>query len=165
MEKDISLKFLFVCMRNRGRSPLAEAVLKAKLGEQQILASVYVDSAGLCVDEYGRGVDNRVKRIALSKGYMLDSHRSRPITSNDFEEFDYILAMDWDNLAMLQRDCPKKYSQKLHLLMRFAQKSVNATVADPDEFGFRGYDVVLSGIEDACNGLVEVIQDKVSKVA
>jgi hypothetical protein len=49
--------------------------------------------------------------------------------------------------------------------MRFAQKSVNATLADPDEHGFRGYDVVLSGIEDACNGLVEVILDKVSKVA
>ena len=47
----------------------------------------------------------------------------------------------------------------------FAQKSVNATLADPDDHGFRGYDVILTGIEDACNGLVEVILDKVSKVA
>ena len=73
--------------------------------------------------------------------------------------------MDWDNLAMLQRVCPKKYDHKLHLLMRFAQKSVNATLADPDDHGFRGYDVILAGIEDACNGLIEVILDKVSKVA
>ena len=165
MKKNIDLKILFVCMSNTGRSPLAEAVLKSKLQEQQILEGVCVASAGLCLNEYGRGIDARLKRIALSKGYFLDTHRSKGIVSDDFEKYDYILAMDWDNLAMLQRVCPKKYGHKLHLLMRFAQKSVNATLADPDDHGFRGYDVILSGIEDACNGLVEVILDKVSKVA
>ena len=90
----------------------------------------------VCLNEYG-GASCQLKRIALSKGYFLDTHRSRGIISDDFENYDYILAMDWDNLAMLQRVCPKKYGHKLHLLMRFAQKSVNATLADPDDHGFR----------------------------
>ena len=161
-EKNIDLKILFVCMSNTGRSPLAEAVLKSKLQEQQILEGVCVASAGLCLNEYGRGIDARLKRIALSKGYFLDTHRSRGIISDDFEKYDYILAMDWETCNA--PEVPKKYSHKLHLLMRFAQKSVNATLADPDDQGLN-YDVVLSGIEDVCNGLVEVILDKVSKVA
>ena len=68
---------------------------------------------------------------ARKRGYDLTHCAARQVTADDFREFDLILAMDWDNLAALQQQCPKAYQHKLMLLMRFANEFEEATVPDP----------------------------------
>ena len=92
----------------------------------------------------------------LKKAKMFDS------TSEAVEDFDLILAMDWDNLALLQRMAPRGTGHKLHLLMRYATNTEAAIVPDPYDGSIKGFDIALNYIEDACEGLVETICRKAS---
>ena len=75
----------------------------------------------------------------------------------DFHEFDYILAMDRDNLANLQLVCPAQYQHKLKLFMEFSRKFVQREVPDPYYGGEQGFENVLNMAEDAASGLLDAI--------
>ena len=87
---------MVMCTANRGRSPLAEAILRRKLGDRG-LAHVHVESAGICAYELGRaglGADPRVAKVALRHGLDLSQHYARPFDANRFNEFDLIVVME-----------------------------------------------------------------------
>jgi protein-tyrosine phosphatase len=90
---------------------------------------------------------------------------ARKIELADFSDYDYILAMDWENLALLQRLCPRGLQHKLQLLMRFATEFEAATINDPYHGGPQGFEQALDYIEDACNGLMEVVRRRATMVA
>jgi protein-tyrosine phosphatase len=102
---------------------------------------------------------------AAKRGYDLTQTTARKIELSDFSEYDYILAMDWENLALLQRMCPRGLQHKLQLLMRFATEFEAATINDPYHGGPQGFEVALDYIEDACNGLMEVVRRRATMVA
>ena len=93
---------LMVCMGNICRSPTAEGVLRHKLRFAGLGDDVTVDSAGTHAWHEGEPPDRRSQRHALARGYDLSAQRSRPVVAADFERFDLILAMDWDNLTLLE---------------------------------------------------------------
>ena len=159
------IKILFVCMGNICRSPLAASILKVKLSNYPDLEkNILVDSAGTHTINIGETAPPKLVKAANSKGYCIENHKSREIAETDFFIFDFILAMDWDVLAILQRQCPKKYLYKLHLLMRFASNSVAATVPDPCE-DFSTYKSTFKDLEDANEGLLDILNIRLSKVA
>ena len=159
------IKILFVCMGNICRSPLAASILKVKLlNYPHLEKNVLVDSAGTHTINVGETVPPKLVKAAYSKGYCIEHHKSREIAGADFLIFDFILAMDWDVLAILQRQSPKKYLYKLHLLMRFASNSVAANVPDPCE-DFSKYKSTLKDLEDANEGLLDILNNRISKVA
>ena len=88
---------------------------------------------------------------------------ARQITADDFREFDLILAMDWENLSALQQQCPKPHHHKLMLLMRFANEFEEATVPDPYYGGPEGFGKVLDYLEDACQGVLELVRKRVTQ--
>ena len=127
-------------MGNICRSPTAEAVFKKMVKEAGLTDKVIVDSAGTDLSEL----------------------RARQITSDDFRECDFILAMDWENLTAMQQICPPMYKHKLALLMRYATEYDTAVVPDPYYGGNEGFNTVLDYCEDACEGLLEVVKKRAS---
>ncbi len=143
-----------VCMGNICRSPTAEGVLRHKLRAAGLAGVVEVDSAGTHDWHEGKPPDPRSVQHASQRGYDLSAIRSRPVRAADFERFDLILAMDWDNLELLQHDCPLLHRHKLRRLSEFAAASDSPVVPDPYQGGPEGFERVLDLVEDACDGVV-----------
>jgi protein-tyrosine phosphatase len=158
------IQILMVCMGNICRSPTAEGVLRAKVAQAGLSSRVLIESAGTHNYHPGSPPDERSQQHALRRGIDLSSLRARQIHQDDYADFDLILAMDWDNLALLQVDCPPQYVAKLKLLMEFAvasadaANSVSAVVPDPYHGGDAGFEQVLDLVELACDGLVRHLQ-------
>lgn len=153
-------KVLFVCMGNICRSPSAEGVFRRMIDDAGLSETVGVDSAGTHDFHIGEAPDARAVAAARKRGYDLASCVARQITAEDFREYDLILAMDWENLSALQQQCPKIYRHKLMLLMRFANEFEEATVPDPYYGGPEGFNKVLDYIEDACQGVMEMVRKR-----
>ena len=153
-------KVLFVCTGNICRSPSAQGVFQHMIGEAGLADVVRVDSAATHNFHVGEAPDPRAQAAARKRGYDLSAHVGRQITAQDFREFDLILAMDWENLAALQQMCPKVYQHKLMLLMRFSNEFEEATVPDPYYGGPEGFAKVLDYLEDACQGVMELVRKR-----
>ena len=146
---------LMVCMGNICRSPTAEAVLRHKLRAAGLEAAVRVDSAGTHAWHTGAPPDHRSQRHAARRGYDLSALQAREVVDADFVRFDLILAMDWDNLALLEDRCPPDQLHKLRRLTQFARQHDSPVVPDPYSGGADDFELVLDLIEDACDGLIE----------
>lgn len=158
-------KVLFVCMGNICRSPTAEAVFRKMVRDVGFSDTVKVDSAGTHGYHVGEAPDARAQLAGRKRGYDLADLRARQLTADDYRDYDYILAMDWENLSAMQQQCPRQYKHKLQLLMRFASEFDAATVPDPYYGGNEGFGTVLDYVEDACQGLIEVVKKRASMYA
>lgn len=147
-------------MGNICRSPSAEGVFRHLVDEAGLSDVVGVDSAGTHDFHIGEAPDARAQASARKRGYDISHCVARQITQDDFREFDLILAMDWENLSALQQRCPRAYHHKLMLLMRFANEFEEATIPDPYYGGVDGFGKVLDYIEDACQGVLELVRKR-----
>src|SRR5664279_1878071 len=93
---------LFVCMGNICRSPTAEAVFRHYVEQAGLLEQIQIDSAGTHDYHIGDAPDARTQRAAKQRGYDMSQLRGRQVEAGDFMRFDYVLAMDEANLAILQ---------------------------------------------------------------
>ncbi|SPR96118.1 putative Protein-tyrosine-phosphatase [Cupriavidus taiwanensis] len=151
-------------MGNICRSPTAEVVLRAKLDAAGLAALVELDSAGTHEYHLGRAPDSRTQRHALRRGYDLSALRARKVGVPDFDRFDLILAMDRENLAGLLRLRPDA-GDKVRLLMSFATRHDADEVPDPYYGEGDGFERVLDYIEDACDGLVAELRQRLQHPA
>ncbi|MFA5083484.1 MAG: low molecular weight protein-tyrosine-phosphatase [Hydrogenophilaceae bacterium] len=147
-----------VCMGNICRSPTAEGVFRQRLREAGLEDAVRLDSAGTHSYHIGKSPDLRASQAAARRGYDLSDLVGRQVGPGDFEEFDLILAMDHDNLANLQRICPRGQEHKLHLFLSFSSRYAGREVPDPYYGGAQGFDHVLDMVEDAVEGLLGEIR-------
>jgi protein-tyrosine phosphatase len=151
-------RVLMVCMGNICRSPTAEAVLRHKLDAAGLGETVTVDSAGTHAWHAGSPPDQRSSTHAARRGYSLAGLRAREVVEADFDQFDLILAMDWDNLALLEERCPPPYRRKLGRLTEHCRLHDSPVVPDPYAGGAQGFEEVLDLVEDACDGLVTMLR-------
>ena len=158
---DQEYRILFVCMGNICRSPTAEAVFFKRLADRKLLHKVKIDSAGTHNFHPDAAPDERSQMHALKRGYNMSHLRARQVVDNDFEEFDLLLTMDWDNRALLEERCPAKYVHKVRGLAEFFQTSQTPVIPDPYYGGDEGFEQVLDLIEEASEGLMKFIVHKV----
>ena len=158
----MTFSVLFVCMGNICRSPTADGVFQKKVRLAGLSKTIKVDSAGTHNYHPGSAPDERSQSHAYVRGYDLSALRARQILAADFEAFDLILAMDWDNLALLQADCPPEHQHKLRRLTEFCQRHDSPVVPDPYYGGAHGFEAVLDLVEDACEGLLAHVQRQLS---
>ncbi len=161
----MNTRVLFVCMGNICRSPMAEGVFRQLVRQTGLDDVVKVDSAGTHAFHAGEGPDKRAQSTAAKRGFDIADLRARQVQDKDFEAYDLILAMDWDDLSLLQQMAPKKSHHKLQLLMRFATEHESATIPDPYYGAQPGFEQTLDFIEDACAGLLEVARRRATQVA
>ena len=132
--------------------------MRHKLREAGLHDKVLVDSAGTHAWHAGSPPDQRSAQHAARRGYDLSSLRAREVVEADFERFDLILAMDWDNLALLEERCPPALQRKLGRLTEHCRRHEQPVVPDPYAGGAAGFEEVLDLVEDACEGLLERIR-------
>lgn len=148
---------LFVCLGNICRSCTAEEVFRVMADEAGHAGVYHVDSAGLIDFHEGELPDERMRRTAARHGYRL-THRSRPVRPEDFDRFDYIVAMDRRNREKLERlaQTPEQRSKIVmmadYLRYHTAQYS---HIPDPYYGSERDFELVVELLEDACGGLLQ----------
>ncbi len=154
------LKILFVCMGNICRSPSGEAVMNKLVKRAGLGNKIECDSAGTIAYHEGEPADARMKRHAIGRGYRLTSI-ARRFREIDFENFDYIIAMDDSNYKdLLSFDHDKKYVNKIFKMTDFTKNSKHTEVPDPYYSGPEGFELVLDILEDACAGLLEKVKEE-----
>ena len=155
MEK---IKVLFVCMGNICRSPTAEAVFAKLLKERNLAACFVIDSAGTHAYHAGESPDLRAQSAALQRDVELTHIRARKVVMGDFEDFDFLLAMDDDNYAVLMNACPEEYKDKICYFLDYAPHLNTREVPDPYYGGKYGFERVLDMVEEASIGFLAMLQ-------
>ncbi len=152
---------LFVCMGNICRSPMAEGVFRHLLDSRGLADRFRVDSAGTDAWHVGESPDIRSVRTAADHGVILGGH-ARQVQPQDFRRFDYIVAMDRDNLARLEAlGAGGGGEASLYLLREFDPRGgPGAEVPDPYYGGPGGFEDVFGMVERSCAGLLEHILDE-----
>lgn len=164
------LRVLMVCLGNICRSPTAEAVLRHKLKAVGLDTWVQVDSAGTFAGHVGSPPDERAQKHAKRRGYDLSPLRARKVDPSDYAHFDLILAMDWDNLALLEERCPPEavFRRKLKRLTDYLPTTSPLagaqSVPDPYYGGPDGFEAVLDLVEASCDGLVAHLQARLDPI-
>ena len=153
-----------VCMGNICRSPTAQGVLESMLLESSLAGLVEVDSAGTHAYHLGSAPDLRAQHAAAARGIDLSRQRARRIAAEDFERYDYIIAMDQHNLEDLLAKCPtEQLRSRVRLLMDFAPGIDVRDVPDPYYGGRLGFERVLDLIDEAARGLFAYLEREHSK--
>jgi protein-tyrosine phosphatase len=157
-------RVLFVCMGNICRSPTAHGVFEAKVREAGLADRVEVDSAGTHSYHVGAPPDHRSQAHALKRGFDLSTQRARQLTPEDFETFDLVLVMDWENLVTAERLCPPARAKKLRRFAEFFQQHDSPVVPDPYQGGADGFEHVLDLVEDGSAGLLAHVRRELGLV-
>ncbi|MEP5765568.1 MAG: low molecular weight protein-tyrosine-phosphatase [Halieaceae bacterium] len=148
---------LFVCLGNICRSPTAHGVFNRQLTDAGLNQRITADSAGTGAWHVGEPPDERAAAAAARRGYDLSSLRARQVRPDDFQRFDYILAMDKSNLLHLQALCPADYPGHLGLFLDYHPASPILEVPDPYYGGSDGFNEVLDLVEQAGQGLLQAM--------
>lgn len=149
---------LFVCLGNICRSPAAEGIMQYLVDEAGLSREIRLDSAGTYGGHAGEKADSRMRRAASARGYNLTS-RSRKITLDDFDDFDWIVVMDDSNYDRVHSLAPSsEAAKKIHRMVDFCRTSKADHIPDPYYEGAEGFEIVLDLLEDACSGLLEEVQ-------
>jgi len=150
---------LFVCYGNICRSPSAEAVFNGYIDKKKRKDEFFVDSAGIIDYHEGEPADPRMQIHAKKRGYNLTSV-SRPVKPEDFDMFDFIVAMDVENMYDLKRIAAQnnKNGNKIFLMTEFSKKYRYNGVPDPYYGDENGFELVLDLLEDAVEGFYEFLE-------
>ena len=155
---------LFVCMGNICRSPTAEGVFKSIVTAESLDTEIKTDSAGTHAYHIGNSPDSRSQAIAKQHGVDLSTLLARKVSPQDFNDFDYIIAMDHDNLSNLrgiQDNLTVSTKASVHLFMEFALDWQADEVPDPYYGGANGFEEVYQMVTDASQGLLQrILKDK-----
>jgi len=151
--------FLFVCLGNICRSPLAEAAFRAAAEDAGI--SVIADSAGTGGWHAGEKPDRRSIAAAAKHGIDITGQRARQVEAADFARFDHILALDPQNLADLRRIAPANGRARLRLLLDAVPGWEGRAVDDPYYGGPEDFDRTWDEVRAAADRLVaELVQTR-----
>ena len=161
MSRPESISVLFVCMGNICRSPLAHGYFAHLVREAGLSGKILIDSAGTHAYHVGNPPDPRSQDTAQRRGVDLSEQRARQVNRGDFEKFDYVLAMDRDNLSILREQCPPQHMGKVRLFMEFARGLPEKEVPDPYYGGASGFERVFDMVEAAAEGLLADIRKHV----
>lgn len=153
------VRICFVCLGNICRSPTAEGVMRHIVHQEGLDDTVELDSAGTGDWHVGNPPDERASETARGRGFEL-AGQARQFRPQDFDRFDYVVAMDRSNRKNLERMAANDAQRaKIHLLRDFdANAPKDAEVPDPYYGGPEGFENVFDVVEAGCRGLLEHVR-------
>ncbi len=154
------INVLFVCLGNICRSPLAEAIFNQKIKTLGLDNKIKSDSAGTSRYHLQEPPDPRTIDVA-KKHEIPISHLGRQIDTTDFDKFDYILAMDRENLDEIL--ALKKYANlqnmpEIHLMRSFDNQQSGKDVPDPYFGGNDGFEKVYQILNESIDNFLSFVQ-------
>lgn len=153
-------KILFVCMGNICRSPSAEAVFKGMVLREGLIEKFEIDSAGTGAWHEGEPADKRMKKHAVKRGYDLTSIARKFNPNTDFDRYELIVAMDDENVLALKNMARNEDDlKKIRKMTDYSREWNYDEVPDPYYGGEEGFELVLDLLEDACEGLLEEMNE------
>ena len=144
-----AISVLVVCTGNICRSPTGEGVLREMAAARGLADRIRVASAGTHDYHVGEPPDPRTVKHASKRGYDLSAQRAAQVRAEDFESFDYILAMDRGHLRILKQMQPADARARVGLFLEASGQWKGADVPDPYYGGAAGFDLVLDMVEEA----------------
>ena len=145
------IKVLMICHGNICRSPIAEYVLKDLIAKRNLTDQISVASAATSYEEIGNPVYPPARAELAKHGISCSGHAARKLVKADFEEYDYLIAMEQYNLRNIKREFGEALTKQVSLLLDYTDTP--GDIDDPwytGDFGIT-YDEILKG----CLGLLE----------
>jgi len=152
------VRVLFVCLGNICRSPTAEGVFRALIEREGLADQIQVDSAGTHDYHVNKPPDTRAQAAAQRRGIDIGGLRGRQVGRDDLERFDYVLAMDRENLEHLLALSSPEHRHKVQLFLEYAPQRPEREVPDPYYGGAAGFDRVLDMLSEASLGLLSALR-------
>ena len=141
---------LLVCTANICRSPMAEAIFKAKLGD----VFKTIASAGVHADPRGGPVDARAAAALARHKYSLDRKwRSQRVQPENLGDYDLVLVMETEHVDALRAKAAAEHHARILLLTDFVPELAGQDIPDPYFGPANGFDAVIGMIERAASSL------------
>ena len=138
---------------------MAEGILSGKAEKQNL--NISVDSAGTSNYHIGNPPDSRMQEKAIEHGLNISKQKARQFKVADFEQFDYIFAMDKTNQAdilnLARNEADRK---KVVLFLNYSQPSKDLSVPDPYYGGAQGFEDVYQMLSEACNAFIKTLENE-----
>ncbi len=148
-------KIMFVCHGNICRSPMAEFIFKKMINEKGIADQFVVSSCATSTEEIWNGVGNPVyppaKRELAKHNISCEGKRAVQLKKSDYDVFDYLIAMDTNNVRNIMRIIGSDKEEKVYKLMSFTSRG--GDVADPWYSG--DFETCYNDIYEGCSALLE----------
>lgn len=148
------IKVLFVCHGNICRSPMAEFVMKYLVKQQHMDSQFYIYSAATSREEIGNTVHYGTKRKLAQEGIPCGDHRAVQVTKADYDDYDYLVVMDGNNIRNLRRIIGDDPENKVYKLLDFTERK-GQDIADPWYTG--NFDETFDDVMEGCQGLLNSI--------
>jgi len=152
----IMIKVLFVCHGNICRSTMAESVMTYLVEKEGLADKFYINSAATSREEIGNGVHHGTVAKLKKEGIPVIPHRAVQMTLNDYEEYDYLIGMDTENIRNMQRISGGDPDEKIYKLLTFAGNGLD--VADPWYTG--DFEATYRDVLAGCKGLLECLKEE-----
>jgi len=142
-------KILFVCTGNICRSPTAEAIARHQAKNLGLEKEFIFDSAGVEGYHAGESSDARSVQVGKKRGISFEGIYARKILNADFEDFDFLMAMDRGHYEKMMKIAPQKYQKKIKLFLQFCEQknAWNDEVIDPYYKSSGAFDEVFDVID------------------
>lgn len=163
---------LFVCMGNICRSPSAEGIFIQQMQDSAFRAQISTDSSGTHGYHIDHPPDPRAITTAAANGVDIAQLRARKVRPSDFDEFDLIIAMDNDNLAILESLQPAGSRAQLKLMLDYLPKNspglsarqlLETEVPDPYYGDMRDFEYMFELLAPASAGLLKAIEQQLGE--
>ena len=148
------INVLFVCHGNICRSPMAEYIMKYKIKKRALLIRFFISSKATSREEIGNDIYPPAKNVLRENHIPFDRHYASQITKNDYDYYDYILVMDYNNLSNIKRIVGEDKNNKIHMLLEYTNL-YNGEISDPWYSG--NFNRTYAEIDAACEGLLNDI--------
>lgn len=147
------IKILFICHGNICRSPMAEFVMKDLVEKAGLKDRFHIESAATSTEEIGNPVYPPARRKLAEYGISCAGHAARQLTRKDYDQFDWLIGMDFANLRNMRRMCGGDEQDKIHLLMDYTHRP--GEVADPWYTG--NFEATWQDVREGCEGLLQYL--------
>lgn len=146
-------RILFVCHGNICRSPMAEFVFRDMVQKQGRGNEFFIRSCATSTEEIGNPVHYGTRRKLAEVGISCEGKFAVQMTRSDYDKYDYIIAMDENNVRNIMRIIKSDPQSKVSLLLDFANE--HRSIADPWYTG--DFDVTYRDVVKGCTALLSTL--------